>query len=286
MDSTTFLHDLPPHKRLRLIHQQQNSVTTSPLPAKKRKESRTPPSPTVYSLPAKKRVCALRPVFHFDLNLEYNPLQAQPQQLNHDDDDDDDGILCCVCQSTDGDPADPIVFCDGCDLMVHATCYGNPLSNGIPEGDWFCERCRLGRVDARCLLCPVKEGVMKRVTMGKEEGEEGWAHVVCALLVPEVFFRDPEGREGIDCSKVPKKRWVERCYICGTCDGSALVCSEPKCGLAFHVTCGIKEQLCIEYKEGKKGSTIVAGFCKTHSQLWEEQQGSGKYKIVAVEDEK
>jgi hypothetical protein len=46
------------------------------------------------------------------------------------DDDDDDGIVCAVCQSTDGDPSDPIVFCDGCDLMVHATCYGNPLCEG------------------------------------------------------------------------------------------------------------------------------------------------------------
>lgn len=104
---------------------------------------------------------------------------------------------------------------------------------------------------------------MKRTTEGT------WAHVVCALFVPEVFFCDPEGREGIDCSKVPKKRWSEKCYVCECCDGCALVCSEPKCGLAFHVTCAMKEDLWIEYKEGKKGATIVAGFCKTHTQVWE-----------------
>ncbi|XP_027356795.1 protein Jade-1 [Abrus precatorius] len=311
MESTTFLNDLPPHKRLRLIQQQQQqqeNSASSPLPAKKRRESRNPPSPvhpspTIYSLPAKKRVCALHPqndaVPPFDLNVEYNPSPHEKAQAHspaqQEENTDDDGILCCVCQSTDGDPSDPIVFCDGCDLMVHASCYGNPLSKGIPEGDWFCERCRFiqrekskGNTNSNdnnnnvvcCALCPVKEGAMKRTTDAR------WAHVVCAVLVPEVFFWDPEGRERIDCSKVPKKRWLEKCYVCGCCDGCALVCSEPKCGLAFHATCGLKEELCIEYKVGKNGATIVAGFCKTHSQLWEKQQQSGKYKIVASEDKK
>ena len=323
--ASTILSDLPPLKRLRLQHQQlQHQSACSPLPAKKRKESRNaafhenpnpnpnPPSPspppssaTVYSLPAKKRVCALQPhlpsndaISPFDLNVEYNPYlephetagkiqffaasphkPQQPEEEHVDGDgnsndcnDDDDGILCCVCQSTDGDPADPIVLCDGCDLMVHASCYGNPLSKGVPEGDWFCERCRFkddehrgkgGFSSCSCCLCPVKEGAMKRTT------DQRWAHIVCAVLVPEVFFRDPKGREGIDCSKVPRKRWSEMCYVCGSCDGCAVVCSEPKCCLAFHITCGLKEELCIEYKEGKKGATVVAGFCKSHTQLWE-----------------
>ncbi|CAJ1978441.1 unnamed protein product [Sphenostylis stenocarpa] len=299
--STTFLNDLPPLKRLRLIQQQQQQHLnhchhSSPLPAKKRKESRTIHN---FSLPAKKRVWAPQPQSPpspndtvppfetspstdadppFDLNVEYNPSLGES--------DDDDGVLCCVCQSTDGDPADPIVFCDGCDLTVHASCYGHPLSKAIPDGDWFCERCRFEESNdnnksiTRCSLCPASYGALKRTADG------AWAHVVCALFVPEVFFLDPEGREGIDCSMVPKKRWSQRCYLCECCDGCALVCSEPKCGLAFHVTCALKEELWIEYKEGKKGGTIVAGFCKTHTQVWEKQQQSGKYKIVPVENEK
>ncbi|XP_061355704.1 uncharacterized protein LOC133300209 [Gastrolobium bilobum] len=305
-----FLNDLPPNKRLRLMQKQQHHSSCSPLPAKKRKESRNPtflddppsppqPSNTVYSLPAKKRVYALQSHHlapndvvsrSFDLNNEpineaqLSPEKAQQEEnINDDNNSDDDGIVCCVCQSTDGDPADPIVLCDGCDVMVHASCYGNPLSKGVPDGDWFCERCRFSEGEEKgdfvcCSLCPVKEGAMKRTT------DQRWAHVVCALLVPEVFFLDSEGREGIDCSKIPKKRWLEKCYVCGSCDGCALVCSEPKCGLAFHVTCGLREDLCIEYKEGKKGATIVAGFCKTHTQIWDKQQQSGKYKIVAVDD--
>ncbi|KAB1216378.1 NuA3 HAT complex component NTO1 [Morella rubra] len=198
---------------------------------------------------------------------------------------DDDGIVCAICQSTDGDPSDPIVFCDGCDLMVHATCYGNPLVKGIPDGDWFCTQCLISSQTENyekpsCCLCPTEGGALKPTVDGS------WAHVVCALLVPEVFFADAEGRVGIDCSKVPKKRWESKCYVCKGRNGCAIQCSEPNCPLAFHVTCGLKEDLCIEYREGKKKGAIVAGFCRNHTELWNKQQRSGKFKIVAREEPK
>ncbi|KAM6584986.1 hypothetical protein CsatB_011988 [Cannabis sativa] len=346
MDSE--LHGLPPHKRFRLIHQQQKLrdqlIMAAPLslPAKKRKETRDPPhllpnsydvaGDSAYSLPAKKRVCALPPdiflerrVSSFDLNAEYNPaFEEEDIVVKHEEDrivenaplfregeiaweiedagngdsestvkkeaeidgyflEDDDGIICAVCQSTDGDPSDPIVLCDGCDLMVHASCYGDPLVKGIPDGDWFCSQCSVSKgsqndMSFSCCLCPNKGGAMKPMNDGK------WAHVVCALFVPEVFFHDPEGREGIDCSKVPKSRWEQRCYLCKQTNGCAINCSEPKCPLSFHATCGLNEDLCLEYREGKKKGAIVAGFCKPHTDLWIKQQQTGKYKIVARDD--
>ncbi|XP_008226351.1 PREDICTED: protein Jade-1 [Prunus mume] len=216
-----------------------------------------------------------------------NTQEEKGQEITGDEDDneeEEDGIVCAICQSTDGDASDPIVFCDGCDLMVHATCYGNPLVKGIPEGDWFCSQCSLSSASSQstesssCCLCPIKGGAMKHTRDGR------WAHIVCALYVPEVFFKDPEGREGIDCSKVPKRRWKERCYVCKSSRGCAIQCSELKCPLAFHVTCGLNEDLCLEYREGRKQGAIVAGFCKTHSDLWKKQEQTGKYKIVARED--
>lgn len=197
----------------------------------------------------------------------------------------EDGILCDICKSTDGDPTDPIVFCDGCDLMVHSTCYGNPLVKEIPEGDWFCNLCLTLKSEKTnkdkpfsCCLCPTKGGAMKTTNV---DGQ--WAHLVCAVLVPEVFFEDPEGRERIDCSQVPEKRWKGECYVCRSRSGCVIECSEPKCGLEFHVTCGLKEDLSIEYKQGKKGA-VVAGFCKSHTELWKKQQQTGKFKIVARDD--
>ncbi|KAJ1282255.1 hypothetical protein BS78_03G037900 [Paspalum vaginatum] len=200
------------------------------------------------------------------------------QEREHDAAEEDDGVLCAVCGSTDGDPSDPIVFCDGCDLMVHASCYGNPLAQAIPDGDWFCSLCsaKKSKPAARpiCCLCPARGGAMKRTTEGQ------LAHISCALLVPEVFFRDPDGRDGIDCSRVPAHRFAKECYICKSSNGCALECSQPKCALGFHVSCGLDGGLCIEYRE-EKGGAIVAGFCREHSELWEKQQLTGKYKIVA-----
>ncbi|KAH7512718.1 hypothetical protein FEM48_Zijuj12G0120300 [Ziziphus jujuba var. spinosa] len=275
---------------------------------------------TTICLPAKKRVWALpadlspeKKFSAFDLNMEYKPfseedseavvVKRKKEEEEHIQatgstqegkeaesvcEDDNDGIVCAICQSTDGDPSDPIVLCDGCDLMVHASCYGNPLVKGIPEGDWFCAQCSVSRssqskkkMTFSCCLCPTTGGAMKPTS-----DDSGWAHLVCAVFVPEVFFRDPEGREGIDCSKVPKKRWGEKCYVCKNSNGCAINCSEPKCPLGFHVTCGLKEDLCIEYREGRKKGAVVAGFCKTHSDLWMKQQQTGKFKIVAREDKK
>jgi NuA3 HAT complex component NTO1 len=179
---------------------------------------------------------------------------------------DDDGVLCAVCGSTDGHASDPIVFCDGCDLMVHASCYGNPLAQSIPDGDWFCSVCfaKKSKAVARpsCCLCPAKGGAMKRTTEGQ------WAHISCALLVPEVFFQDPDGRDGVDCSGVPAHRFTKECYICESSIGCALECSQPKCSRGFHVSCGLDGGLCIEYREEKRGA-IVAGFCREHTELWQ-----------------
>ncbi|XP_044507771.1 protein Jade-1-like [Mangifera indica] len=308
---------LPPLKRFRLMQQreghQQNQQSTFCLPAKKRKlpqfqcESEVTLSTATYSLPAKKRVWALQPdlvsdspSLSLDLNVEWKPCFNEEAETEEESkeisefnsnlesksledeevacgEDDDDGIVCAICQSTDGDSKDPIVLCDGCDLMVHTTCYGNPLVKNIPEGDWFCAQCLASKEknsQFSCCLCPMKGGAMKPTTNGL------WAHVVCAVFVPEVFFEDPEGREGIDCSKVPKVREEKKCYICRSKRGCAIECSEPKCPLWFHVTCGLKEDLSIEYKEGKKGA-VVAGFCKDHTELWKKQQQTGKFKIVA-----
>lgn len=280
-------------------------LSPSNLPAKKRKQSRdtffqsnleekenlppiTPPTP--YCLPAKKRIWAIKPPEFspikspppfIDLNLEYDPSRESQEgtkngeetetptrveiedEKEEEEEDVDDGILCAVCESTDGDPSDPIVFCDGCELMVHSNCYGNPLIKGVPEGEWLCAQCLNSQPLAhKCCLCPVVGGAMKPTADGR------WAHIVCAVLVPEVFFEDPEGRDGIDCSRIPKRRWREKCYICKERRGCAIECSEPKCSLAFHATCGLKEDLSIELKEGKNNGGIVAGFCKKHTELW------------------
>lgn len=300
------IKNLPPSKRFNLLLLHHHHQSTTVLPAKKRVWAPPPPSPTKPTipykedeeaiLPAKKRAWVppppspLKPTNHNKdkdddgaaaaaavLPAKKRALSPPPppsppkpanpenQEVDVTHDDDDDGITCAVCRSTDADPTDPIVFCDGCDLTVHSTCYGSPLLHSIPDGPWFCLQCSESPKppNSKCCLCPKQGGPLKPTVDGQ------WAHIICALLVPEVFFRDPEGREGIDCSEVPLMRRNVECYVCGGRGGCGVECSERKCGLGFHASCGVEEGLCFEVREGKGGDGgIVAGFCGEHTKLW------------------
>lgn len=46
----------------------------------------------------------------------------------------------------------------------------------------------------------------------------------------EVFFEDPEGREGIDRTMVPKRQWEGNCSMCKSIhiSGSLTVIKRPK----------------------------------------------------------
>jgi NuA3 HAT complex component NTO1 len=178
---------------------------------------------------------------------------------------DDDSLLCAACGTTDGDLSDPIMFCDGCDLMAHASCYGSPLVQSIRNDDWLCSLCSAKKsktmVRSSCCLYPSKGGVMKRTTEGQ------WAHIACALLVPEIFFWDPDGRDGIDCSLVSVHRFTKECYICERSNGCSLECSQAPAQVQPRLLCFLwSRRLCIEYREGK-GGAIAAGFCREHTEL-------------------
>ena len=53
----------------------------------------------------------------------------------------------------------------------------------------------------RCELCPSKDGALKRTDSG------GWAHVVCALYIPEVRFGNVTTMEPIMLQLIPQERF-------------------------------------------------------------------------------
>lgn len=78
----------------------------------------------------------------------------------------------------------------------------------IPEGQWLCRRCQLvGRGTPAselpgCIFCPNGDGAFKQTTAMK------WAHLLCAMWIPEVSLGNVTFQEPVqDVEKVPKTRW-------------------------------------------------------------------------------
>ncbi|XP_077159283.1 protein AF-10 isoform X3 [Paroedura picta] len=173
---------------------------------------------------------------------------------------------CCVCSDERGWTENPLVYCDGhgCSVAVHQACYGIVQ---VPTGPWFCRKCesqeRAARV--RCELCPHKDGALKRTDNG------GWAHVVCALYIPEVQFANVSTMEPIVLQSVPHDRYNKTCYICDeqgreskAATGACMTCNKHGCRQAFHVTCAQFAGLLCEEEGNGADNVQYCGYCKYH----------------------
>ncbi|CAG0912982.1 unnamed protein product [Notodromas monacha] len=173
---------------------------------------------------------------------------------------------CCVCSDDQGYKDNPLVYCDGdgCSVAVHQACYGIV---SVPKGDWYCSKCQSTErtVRVRCELCPSKEGAFKKADNG------GWAHVVCALYIPEVTFQDVTTMELILLKNVPGDRFKRTCFVCleanqpaNAASGACMTCKKSGCKLAFHVTCGQSQGLLCEEAGLDENNVTYCGYCPSH----------------------
>ncbi|KAI0023266.1 PHD-finger domain-containing protein [Xylariomycetidae sp. FL0641] len=170
---------------------------------------------------------------------------------------------CAICDDGDCENTNAIVFCDGCDLAVHQECYGVPF---IPEGQWLCRKCQLiGRGVPTCIFCPNSDGAFKQSNWSK------WAHLLCAMWIPEVTLGNHTFMEPVmDVEKVPKSRWKLTCYICNQQMGACIQCGNKACYQAFHVTCARRARLFLRMKNSAgaldvlEGSTNLKALCDKH----------------------
>jgi hypothetical protein len=108
------------------------------------------------------------------------------------------------------------------------------------------------------------EGAMKRTSDG------GWAHVICALYIPEVSFENDATMEPIIISKIPSTRYEQICSICikngrskseamkGACCG----CTMKNCSEIFHITCA--QQAGYLYEDVRKNTCQYPIYCNQH----------------------
>ncbi|WFD20209.1 hypothetical protein MCAP1_002453 [Malassezia caprae] len=180
-----------------------------------------------------------------------------------DDEDYPEDSNCAICNESDCENLNAIVFCDGCNLAVHQECYGIPY---IPEGQWLCRKCTVSPDrPVSCVLCPHEGGAFKQTTEG------AWAHLLCAMWIPETGVSNAVYMEPIDgVPSIPKARWRLRCYLCNRRSGACIQCEHRSCFTAFHVMCARRAGLLLpprrrtEEHAGEDAGDVLEAYCHHH----------------------
>lgn len=141
----------------------------------------------------------------------------------------------------------------------------------------------------RCELCPSRDGALKKTD------NQGWAHVVCALYIPEVRFGNVSTMEPIILQLIPPERYskcelldpsdlahsilircfllllILACYICADVGkgskataGACMQCNKSGCKQQFHVTCAQQLGLLCEEAGNYLDNVKYCGYCQHH----------------------
>ncbi|WRX20142.1 SET domain - like 10 [Theobroma cacao] len=198
-----------------------------------------------------------------DLPAGYRPVRVDWKDLDK----------CSVCHMDEEYENNLFLQCDKCRMMVHARCYGElePVDGVL----WLCNLCRPGAPQSppACCLCPVIGGAMKPTTDGR------WAHLACAIWIPETCLSDVKRMEPIDgLNRINKDRWKLLCSICGVSYGACIQCSNTTCRVAYHPLCARAAGLCVELEDEDRLFLLsvdeddedqcirLLSFCKKHRQ--------------------
>ncbi|KAL1923953.1 uncharacterized protein VTP21DRAFT_6988 [Calcarisporiella thermophila] len=202
-----------------------------------------------------------------------------PKRTNKDSNSPEDSA-CAICDDSECENSNAIVFCDGCNLAVHQDCYGIPY---IPEGQWLCRKCMISPdKPVSCIFCPNEGGAFKQTNTNR------WAHLLCAIWIPEVGLANPVYMEPVDnIEKIPKSRWKLKCYICKKRMGACIQCDHKFCFAAYHVMCGRRAKLYMKMKAAGShyDGGILRSYCDRHTPKEYKEQVDVSAVVAALQAE-
>ena len=88
---------------------------------------------------------------------------------------------------------DDLIFCDGCNVCVHQSCYGRdrlPKVNNQNE-QWYCEMCLNKKTNSvKCRFCPDKTGIIFEMDFENSMGNKktSHAHITCVNHLLGIWF--------------------------------------------------------------------------------------------------
>ena len=145
---------------------------------------------------------------------------------------------CDVCGGGDSmPPEDWIVICSGCETAVHMQCFG---IKALPDGDWFCDVCRLKPESPTCALCLQSKGILKSTVQEKDWPKRGntsqklWVHLYCARMLG-VRYLFPASKYLLDLMSLAHTVWSHTCEVCRRRGGACVTCAV--CTNTFHPGC-------------------------------------------------
>ena len=78
-------------------------------------------------------------------------------------------------------------------------CYGVPQYSSANQ--WLCQRCQAGASHYQdCCLCLLRGGALKPTDGGR------WAHLVCAVAIPDVHLGNPSNKEPVVTENITRAR--------------------------------------------------------------------------------
>lgn len=164
---------------------------------------------------------------------------------------------CSVCQSSKSENENKIIECSICNVQFHQACYGVLKV----KKNYTCDFCANNQPETEksCLLCPDKSGPLKKTS------NKNYIHVLCALFIPEVQFKNVNTMEPVLYGKIRKSRYTKICSICKVKKGAVIKCWKAECNINFHTTCCEKTGTLTSIKNNDKLNYV--GFCPAHKKV-------------------